>query len=66
MAKDPTITTFDQMLSTSTDIGNRIYDVSSEDIKVYLEDEDEVTYSIQDVKYNPDTKSIVIKFDHDE
>ena len=55
---------FDQMLTTSTAIGNEL-DVSSDDICVQLEDEDGQLYYIEDVKFNLQTQSIHIKFNHD-
>jgi hypothetical protein len=61
---DLKITDFDQMLTTSTAIGNE-YDVPTEDILVQIVDEDDEIYDIKDVKFNLRTRSILIEFSHD-
>lgn len=55
---------FDQMLSTSTGVGNE-FGVDSENITVQIEDEDGELYDIQDVKFDLQTRSIHLIFNHD-
>ena len=56
---------FDQMLTASTAIANEWFDVSTHKVLIQIEDEDGVTYDVTDVEFNPDTKAIHIKFNHD-
>lgn len=61
---DLSIGDFDDMLTTSTQIGNGL-GVGSENILVQIEDEEGDLYDIVDVKFNHMTRAIHIKFDHD-
>lgn len=58
---------FDQMLSTSTRVGNEL-GVDSENILVQIEDESGEIYDIVDVKFNLRTRAIHIQlsFDNDD
>lgn len=58
------INDFDEMLTTSTKIGNE-FGLDSENIMVQIVDEDGEVYDIQDVKFNLQTRSILIEFNHD-
>jgi hypothetical protein len=64
MDKQLKLSDFDNMISASTSIGNSL-DVSSDDIVVQIEDEDGELYDISDVVFNPMTRAIHIKFNHD-
>jgi hypothetical protein len=57
------LTDFDPMLTASTAIANETFNVSTEDITVVLEDQSGSIYLIEDVKYDPDNKSINIIFE---
>ncbi|MFE1145186.1 hypothetical protein [Streptomyces rochei] len=65
MPKDLKLNDFDQMLTASTAIANETFDVSTDKIVVQIEDEDGELYVIEDVKYNPMTGGIHLKFNHD-
>lgn len=66
MPKDLKLTDFDPMLTASTAIANESFDKSTDDIIVMVEDEEGEVYTIQDVKYNPDSGAIHLKINHAE
>lgn len=55
---------FDQMLSASTGVGNE-FGIDSENITVTVRDEDGELYDIVDVKFDLQTRSIHLIFNHD-
>lgn len=58
------ISDFDEMLSTSTKVGNEL-GVDSENILIQIEDGDGELYDIVDVKFNMRTRAIHLIFNHD-
>lgn len=54
---------FNEMIRTSSEVGHEL--TGEENFNLQIEDEDGTLYDIQDVKFNLRTKSIHIKFNHD-
>lgn len=62
---DLKLTDFDPMLTASTAVANESFNKSTDDIVVVVEDEEGDMHTIVDVKYNPMSGAIHIKFNRD-
>jgi hypothetical protein len=59
------ISDFDNWMNTSTSVANECGVYEETPLTVRIEDEDGELYDIVDVKFSPMTRSIHIKFSHD-